>query len=146
VCLGKCNDHKTFNLFLTSATFYWPGSEAEVRGYRPNIWMPYNDSVPFIYRIDKTIEWLTVNKTDIAILYFHEPDFTGHIYGPDSDEIRAKIRDMDKILGYLLSKFDTNKLWDKVNLIVTSDHGMTTIDTSNQVVDITDGIIRLLFL
>jgi arylsulfatase A-like enzyme len=59
------------------------------------------------------------------------------IYGPDSREIRAKIRDMDKILGYLLSKFDTNKLWDKVNLIVTSDHGMTTIDTSNQVVDIT---------
>jgi uncharacterized radical SAM superfamily protein len=35
---------------------------------------------------------------------------------------------------------DTNKLWDKVNLIVTSDHGMTTIDTSNQVVDITDHV------
>lgn len=125
---------------LTSATFYWPGSEAEVRGYRPNIWMPYNESVPFRYRIDKTIEWLTVNKTDIAFLYFHEPDSTGHTYGPDSDEISAKIGDMDKLLGYLLNKFDTTNLWDKVNLIVTSDHGMTTIDTSNQVVDITDHV------
>ena len=41
---------------LKSATYFWPGSEAEIRGYRPNIWLVYNQSHPFISRIDKVIE------------------------------------------------------------------------------------------
>ncbi|XP_071132349.1 ectonucleotide pyrophosphatase/phosphodiesterase family member 5-like [Mytilus edulis] len=125
---------------LTSATYFWAGSEAEIRGYRPNIWKPYKKSVPFKNRIDTAIKWLTDKQIDLVLLYFHEPDATGHAYGPDSPQIIDKVKAMDKILGYLLDKFDSHTLTNKVNLILTSDHGMTTIDTANKVVDITDHV------
>ncbi|CAC5402295.1 ENPP5 [Mytilus coruscus] len=125
---------------LTSATYFWPGSEAEIRGYRPNIWFHYNESVPFKTRIDTVITWLADKQINLVNLYFHEPDATGHAFGPDSPQIREKVKKMDKILGYLLDKFDSHNLWNNVNLIVTSDHGMTTIDTAKKVVDITDHV------
>ncbi|XP_063446163.1 bis(5'-adenosyl)-triphosphatase enpp4-like [Mytilus trossulus] len=125
---------------LTSATYFWPGSEAEIRGYRPNIWKHYNESVPFKNRIDTVITWLTDEQIDLVTLYFQEPDATGHAFGPDSPQIIDKVKAMDKILGYLLDQFDSNYLTSKVNLILTSDHGMTTIDTANKVVDITDHV------
>ncbi|XP_071132341.1 ectonucleotide pyrophosphatase/phosphodiesterase family member 5-like [Mytilus edulis] len=125
---------------LKSATYFWPGSEAEIRGYRPNIWKHYNQSVPFKNRIDTVITWLTDEHIDLVNLYFHEPDATGHAFGPDSPQIIEKVQAMDKILGYLLDKFDSHNLTNKVNLILTSDHGMTTIDTANKVVDITDHV------
>ncbi|CAG2233078.1 ENPP5 [Mytilus edulis] len=108
--------------------------------YGPNIWKHYNKSVPFKNRIDTVITWLTDEHIDLVNLYFHEPDATGHAFGPDSPQIIEKVKAMDKILGYLLDKFDSHNLTNKVNLILTSDHGMTTIDTVNKVVDITDNV------
>ncbi|KAK7051150.1 Ectonucleotide pyrophosphatase/phosphodiesterase member 2 [Halocaridina rubra] len=34
-----------------SATFFWPGSEVE--GNQPTYWFPYNESIPFEYRVDQ---------------------------------------------------------------------------------------------
>ena len=122
---------------LKSATYFWPGSETEIRGYRPNIWLAYNESHLFLPRVDKVIEWFTQDGIDVATLYFHEPDHTGHIYGPDSVEMTLKVEEMDGVLGYLMEQFDRNNLWDSVNLIVTSDHGMTNVDFINKDIDIT---------
>ena len=71
---------------LRSGVYYWPGSESEIRGRRPNIFMPYNQSVPFRPRVDTVTDWLSDNSYDIdlAMLYFHEPDYTGYMYGPSS--------------------------------------------------------------
>ena len=125
---------------LRSGVYYWPGSESEIRGLRPNIWRQYNESVPFKARVDTVIEWLTTNSSedaiDLAMLYFHEPDATGHTYGPNSQEILDKVTEMDGILGYLISKFNESGLWNTVNLIVTSDHGMTDIDPKTKSIDL----------
>ena len=32
---------------LKSGVYFWPGSEAEIRGLRPNTWKAYDQSVPF---------------------------------------------------------------------------------------------------
>ena len=74
---------------------------------------------------------------DVATLYFHEPDYTGHKYGPDSEEVLQKVEEMDGVLGYLMEQFDRNNLWNSLNLIVTSDHGMTNVDHKNKAIDIT---------
>lgn len=118
---------------LKSATYYWPGSESVIRGHRPTEYRKYNESVEFNVRVDTVVDWLTDPEKDIsfAMLYFHEPDLTGHVYGPDSEEVLAKVRAMDEVLGYIVSSFDSARLWESVNLIVTSDHGMTQIDSSN---------------
>ena len=123
---------------LRSAIYFWPGSETEIKGFRPNIWMPYNESVPFHERVDTVVEWLR-NETlaiDLALLYFHEPDSTGHFYGPYSQEVRKKVKEMDSLLGSIFDKLYEAGLKDKVNTIVTSDHGMTDINSNNSIIDL----------
>ncbi|XP_062581552.1 ectonucleotide pyrophosphatase/phosphodiesterase family member 5-like [Saccostrea cucullata] len=122
----------------TSATFYWPGSEAKIRGFRPNIWLPYNESVLFPPRVDQVMDWLVNDSIDFVTLYFHEPDKTGHRYGPDSEQIVQKIQEMDGILGYILDSLEKNSLTDKVNLVLVSDHGMTGIDLQQRLIDISE--------
>ncbi|CAC5386744.1 ENPP5 [Mytilus coruscus] len=121
---------------LTSASYGWPGGDVVIRGFRPNIWFPYSKTVQFRDRIDVTIDWLTVKKIDFVALYFQEPDPTGHQYGIYSNEILEKVKELDNSIGYLLDKFDSQNLWGQVNLIVTSDHGMTGVDYVNKAVDI----------
>ena len=129
---------------LYSATYFWPGSEAEIRGFRPNIYKPYKESTSFEERIDTVIKWLTRTspRTDFAMLYFHEPDHTGHVFGPNSDDVLQKISYMDGILGYISNRLDEKHLWDSVNVIVTSDHGMTEIDVENKYIDLSSYVDR----
>lgn len=48
---------------------------------------------------------------------------------------------MDRILGLILDTLDAKNLGDVVNVIVTSDHGMTSVDMETRV-----GFLFLLFL
>ena len=41
--------------------------------------------------------------------------------------MKAKLQEMDQTLGYLLDQLKSHHLFDKLNLIVTSDHGMESI-------------------
>ena len=123
---------------LKSGVYFWPGSEAEILGLRPNIWKAYDQSVPFKPRVDTVVDWLmnTTHGVDFAMLYFHEPDYTGHRFGPDSQEVRNKVSYMDEILGYIVQKFDIEGLWSNTHLIVTSDHGMAAVDMRNRSIDL----------
>ncbi|KAL4227311.1 Bis(5'-adenosyl)-triphosphatase enpp4 [Mactra antiquata] len=127
---------------LKSAVYFWPGSETKIRGYRPNIWFPYDESVSFEHRINTVVSWLSDDQYDIdlALLYFHEPDATGHKFGPDSNEVKNKVVDMDNVLGYLMRKMTSAKLWQTTNVIVTSDHGMTEIDYATRHIDLSNYI------
>ena len=118
---------------LKSGTYYWPGSETEINGLRPDFWLPYSDDTPFRKRVNEVMNWFVNESLNFVTLYFPEPDKTGHWFGPDSPEIVEKIREMDGILGYLMEKLEENKLTDKVNVIVTSDHGMFSVDVKNKV-------------
>ncbi|ESO94265.1 hypothetical protein LOTGIDRAFT_118461 [Lottia gigantea] len=118
---------------VKSATYFWPGSEVAIHGVRPAIWKLYNQSVLFEKRIETVIDWFLNQDVKLATLYFHEPDHTGHVYGPYSDEMKAQVKYMDSVLGYMMVKLKAAGLFDSVNLILTSDHGMTTVDTTKRV-------------
>ncbi|KAL8568013.1 hypothetical protein ACOMHN_029188 [Nucella lapillus] len=118
-----------------SGVYFWPGSEAEIRGHRPSTYMPYNQSAPFPQRVQTAIQWLKDGSKDLVLLYFHEPDRTGHVYGPESPQIQAKVKEMDGVLGMILDSMEENKLND-VNIIVTSDHGMTDIDVNTRLLNL----------
>lgn len=49
----------------------------------------------------------------------------GHFLGPENPLMGAIISDIDRKLGYLISELKKAKLWDVINVIVTSDHGMS---------------------
>nr|KAI8755442.1 bis(5'-adenosyl)-triphosphatase ENPP4-like isoform X1 [Biomphalaria glabrata] len=118
--------------------YFWPGSEAEIQGKRPTKWFKYSSSAPFGERVTTVVNWLADDHYDLAVLYFNEPDSAGHSYGPDSPSVVTAIERMDGILGQLLTELDNKNLTDKVNLIVTSDHGMTAVDVENRLIDLSE--------
>jgi len=115
---------------LISATYFWIGSEAEIAGYRPSIYKQYDGSVPFKSRVDSVISWYNLPKDkrpNLTMLYFSEPDYTGHRYGPNSREIKSSIIEMDNLLGYIVEELKKIEIYKKLNIIIVSDHGMTTV-------------------
>eukprot|EP01083_Nonionella_stella_P030822 84428_1 len=65
------------------------------------------------------------NRThyDLSMVYFNEPDATGHKYGPNSHEMAAMLQHCDDVLGYLVNGLNTIYGDGNYNLIVVSDHG-----------------------
>lgn len=59
-----------------------------------------------------------------AYAYFPDLDSTGHLYGPESPEALAVLRDIDAFAAGLLTD-----LPDTCTLLVTGDHGMIQADT-----------------
>lgn len=121
---------------VTSASFFWVGSETPIQGIQPTYWEKYNQGFPFEDRVDSVVNWLKLPENQrprLILLYFHEPDGVGHTYGPDSKEINTKVTYLDSLMGDLSNKINQLSFADEINLIVTSDHGMGPVDSSKQV-------------
>ena len=120
-----------------SGVVMWPGSTAKVHGQYPHYLVPYNRSVPNNERIDHVVDWLTRDKdpVNLALCYFSEPDHTGHQTGPYSDEIAQVIQTLDQVLGYLIDKLTQHGIFEDVDVIVTSDHGMMEITNTTIIED-----------
>ena len=115
---------------VKSATFFWVGSEAEINGFRPSIYEGYDGSIPFSQRVDTVFDWFSLpyeNRPQLCMLYFNEPDHLGHVYGPESVQVDSSIIEMDALLGTIMDKINSSSIKDSLNLIIVSDHGMTTI-------------------
>lgn len=92
-----------------------------------------NSSLNYKNRVDLVIEWLLNEKkpANLIFLYFNDPDWAGHMYGPDSEEVNTKLREINNVTEYLLQKLSDNKLRDIANLIFLSDHGMADLPAKN---------------
>lgn len=112
---------------VTAASFFWVGSEAPVQGMQPTYWKIYDGSIPFSARVDSVIDWLRLpleKRPRLVLLYFQEPDGIGHDFGPEHPETGKVIAELDGILAELRKKISRLPYGDRVNLLVTSDHGM----------------------
>jgi predicted AlkP superfamily pyrophosphatase or phosphodiesterase len=121
----------------TAATYFWPGSEAPIQDVRPTEWFEYDGSVPGTTRIDRALQWLdrpADTRPDLIALYFSRVDTKGHYYGPRSDSVATALREVDGFIQRLLDGLDARGLTDEVNLMVTSDHGMSPISRDRTIV------------
>lgn len=121
---------------VKSASLFWVGSEAPIKGIYPSIWKKYNQQMPFEDRIDTVISWLQLPKQKrphLITWYIHQPDSWGHILGPESNEIKLKIIYLDSLVGIFIDKLEKIDIANKINILVTSDHGMGTI-SKNRVI------------
>lgn len=110
---------------LKSASYFWVGSELKQETLHPDYYFEYNQSVPFVQRVDKVIEWLSMPEAErprMITLYFSSPDSESHRYGPLAPETKEKVLEMDSLLGMMMNRIDSTKL--PVNIILVSDHGM----------------------
>ncbi|EDO48960.1 predicted protein [Nematostella vectensis] len=118
----------------TSAVVFWPGSETVIRGVQPTYFMKYDERVTYQSRVDRLMKALDIRKpATFLAAYFEEPDHSGHMYGPESEEVVIAIRKVDTITGYLVKQLQKRHLLEKVNIIITSDHGMSSISSKKLV-------------
>lgn len=111
-------------------TMFWPASEAEIMGVRPTEYFVYNESITHSERIDQIVKWLDYpdhKRGNFFSLYFSEIDSRGHQYGPNSAEVISAVEAMDATIGDLIDKLQSRKIYDDVNIIIASDHGMADI-------------------
>ncbi len=121
---------------VKAASYFWVGSEAAVAGIMPSYWKAYDGSVPYAERVDTLVSWLEKpagQRPRLAMLYFDEPDYTGHDYGPEHPFTGEAVSRTDSILGYLRSGLASLEFSDRVNLIVLSDHGMAPVSADKYV-------------
>lgn len=129
---------------IPAATLFWPGSEAPVKDTYATRWMPYDGSLSHTARVDTIISWLQVpdeTAPGFLTLYFSKVDTYGHRYGTKSDSVAAAVEDVDRSLGYLTDELKRIGQWDKINILITSDHGMA--DISGERVILLDDLISL---
>ncbi|NWV45089.1 ENPP4 triphosphatase, partial [Daphoenositta chrysoptera] len=120
-----------------SAAAMWPGSDVKINNTTPAFFMKYNFSVRFEERVESIVAWLNSSDpvVNFALLYWEEPDASGHKYGPDDTQnMRRVLEEVDQHVGFLVNKLKTSGLWDTVNVIITSDHGMASCSAKKLIV------------
>jgi predicted AlkP superfamily pyrophosphatase or phosphodiesterase len=110
---------------MRAASFFWPGSEAEIAGERPSYYLHYDDSFPDPQRVDQVIAWLRLppeQRPHFITLYYSNVDHAGHEFGPDAPQTADAVRHVDQMMGRLIDDLKTLHL--PVDLIIIADHGM----------------------
>lgn len=120
----------------TAATYFWPGSEAQIDGMRPSIWKPYAGDTPHDVRVDQVLEWLDLpedRRPAFLTLYFSAVDSAGHAHGPGHPKTIEAMVEVDRALGRLLDGLERRGLYRDMHILLTSDHGMQRIDLDRYV-------------
>ena len=112
---------------MVAACFFWPGSDADVKGIRPTYWNRYDGSVPNGRRIETVLGWLRLpddRRPHVITLYFSDVDSASHRGALDGSDVAGSVKAVDAALGVLLDGLERLEHRDRVLLMLTSDHGM----------------------
>ena len=115
---------------LTANIFMWPGSEVPVNGRQATVWTRYSSKPSYYERADWVIEAMTRPEAEIPELvmwYFEQPDAAMHTYGPESPQAVAQAEHIDSVLRYFFREIRRSPVFDRINFIVTADHGMAEL-------------------
>lgn len=130
-----------FDLSLTPDSM-WPGSEAHIGGVEPEYVDTYNGDEALHNKVNRILGWLDLpgpsavetrenaTRPQFIAAYVPNVDADGHRYGPNSTYIRSTIAEVDGMLDLLFRGIEARNLSDIVNIVVVSDHGMATTDTT----------------
>ncbi len=121
---------------LPSATLFWPGGAAAIRGVRPMRWQPYDEGATLDARVETVVGWLSepsATRPRIAALYVETIDQDSHAHGPDSPQAHAAVRVVDAAVSRLLQGLSARGVLYRTNLVIVSDHGMAAVAPGNVV-------------
>ncbi len=121
---------------IKSASLFWVGSSANVNNMRPSYWSSYFVGLSLDSRIDSLVNWLSLpaeKRPHLILWYYLEPDNIGHYHGPDSPELNQEIEKLDSFVGDFFTAMRKLPIFNKLNFIVTSDHGMSQLSPEREV-------------
>lgn len=125
-----------------TAIHMWPGSEAHLGSIEPAYVDKFNAHEALDNKVDRILGWLDLPGPDddgynvneprpqLIAAYVPDVDADGHLFGPNSTEIRTTITHADNMLADIFRGIDERNLTKIVNIIVVSDHGMATTDVT----------------
>ncbi|XP_060116994.1 ectonucleotide pyrophosphatase/phosphodiesterase family member 7-like [Heteronotia binoei] len=125
-----------------TASFHYPGGGANYSGQSIQRSLveafdhPDSNETEWRENIDIVMNWFTQEDFDFVTLYYGEPDKVGHNYGPETENRKVIIQQIDRTIGYLRAAIEKYGLNDNLNVIITSDHGMTTVKKKPDVEEI----------
>ena len=73
---------------------------------------------------------LETEAPDLTLVSVPAADAIGHRFGPESAEMEACLKELDKALGGFYNKMKESGMLDHTTLIIVSDHGMTETEES----------------
>ena len=122
---------------IRTASYFWVGSEAKVKGLQPYYWKKFTADITPRAIVDSVVGWLEKPeelRPHLVSFYFYQPDVVGHHYGPESIATKKVVEGLDSTLAYLFKRIHRLDISKNVNVIITSDHGMGAISPDKTVV------------
>lgn len=119
---------------MVTASFYWVGSEAPIKGINPTYYYKYKDKIAINERIQTVVNWLKLpaeKRPHLITFYFPQVDHEGHKHGPNSSEVANAVHFVDSAVYELTKAVNSTGL--KVNFVFVSDHGMTSPDIGHPI-------------
>lgn len=126
---------------MVSATYFWPGSEAEIAGVRPHYYLKYDHDKPYDDRVNTVLNWLKLpakNRPHFLTVYFSSVDSAGHAHGPNSEQVATAVQEVDGYIETLVS--EARKLNLPLTIMIVSDHGMTSLSFDK--VEVIDDLMK----
>lgn len=138
------NAQENDNRVRFSGGMMWPGSSA--RGQLPRHVFEYDHEANWTSSIDTVMSWLTheTEPANCAFLYFDQPDAMAHMWGPFSEQVMSEVRRADDIIGLLIRRLREAGLFEEMNLIILSDHGMAEIN-ADRIIELDKFVDRKLY-
>lgn len=117
---------KAGSLHFPGTACTYDGETAMIQEVEPILY-DYKNETAWQVNTDKVMGWFRDQDLDFVSLYFGEPDGTGHRHGPDSPQRREMVAQVDRQVGYIRESVNRHELGDRLNIIITADHGMSTV-------------------
>jgi len=113
-----------------TAALYWVSADANIPAWHPTYWKPYDNSPSRATRVKQVFDWLDLpvsERPTFISLYFTDTDNYGHSYGPNSEQVKEAIHNLDEAFGSLMDGLESRGISRQVNIVLVSDHGMTEL-------------------
>lgn len=110
---------------MRSAALFWPGSEAEIAGFRPAYSARGGGRMDDAARARQVLKWLRLpapERPHFIAVYLSGAEDAGRAFGPDAPQTKAAVRRMDAVVAELKAGLDKTGL--PVDLVVVSGAGM----------------------
>lgn len=118
---------------VKTANINWVNAQVATSGLKNVYQYKKKKDITTEDRITAVLDWLKMpedKRPHLITLYFNNTDHAGHQSGPDSEETKQAVQEIDEAIGQIVAAVDVTKL--PVNYIFVSDHGMIGINAKDR--------------
>ena len=115
---------------ILTASVMLPCGEFQERYLNPDYYISNNEKLTTKFRILEMLRLLRLpgsERPHIIGAYFGEADESGHIYGPESDEVKSDISEIDGLIGMLADSLKKTGIYDSTDIFILSGYGMANV-------------------